>query len=269
MSMLTFESYYESLGDNRYAATRATESPWDHRLQHGSPPTALLVHAIERAYPRVDVRVARVNADFLGPIPRDELRVHTTLVRPGKRVEMLEATLEDRSGRAVAAVRVWRIAIQPDPELEARAAIGTAPALPAGAEPELFGIPRGTWGYADATEWRYRSGHPNDVGPAAVWARARAPLIKGEPLTGLDRILLLADSANGISNELSFDDWLFIPPSLSIAIQRYADGDWIGLDAKTTLGPDGQGITTFTLEDRHGYLGAGTQSLLVERRRKQ
>jgi hypothetical protein len=269
MFTLIFESYYEPLGDDRYAATRATESPWDHSLQHGSPPTALLVHAIERAHPRTDVRVARVNVEFLGPIPRAVLRASTTLVRPGKRIEMLEATLDDERGRAVATARVWRIAIQPDPELELRAALKTGAQLPASAEPALFGMPEGTWGYADATEWRYKSGSPHAPGPAAVWARARVPLIAGEPMTGLDRILVVADSANGISHELSFQDWLFIPPSLSIAIQRYAEGDWICLDAKTTLGPDGQGVTAFTLSDERGHLGAGTQALLVERRRQQ
>ena len=261
------ESFYEVTGDGCYAATPATESPWDRRLQHGSPPTTLLVHALERAYPRHDVRVARVNAEFLGPIPRDVLRVRTALVRPGKRIEMLESTLENADGRAVAIARVWRIAVQPDPELERRAALGVEPsALPDVAEPELFGIASGTWGYADASEWRYAKGHPNEVGPAAVWCRPRIPLVAGEPLTELDRILLVADSANGVSHELPFGEWLFVPPSLSIALQRYAAGEWVCLDAHTSLGPDGLGVTTFTLADRLGYLGGGTQSLLVERR---
>lgn len=28
------------LGDGRFAPTRATESPWDSGMQHGSPPAA-------------------------------------------------------------------------------------------------------------------------------------------------------------------------------------------------------------------------------------
>jgi hypothetical protein len=267
MSEMTEPGYYEHLGDGRYSATRATESPWDRRLQHGSPPTALLVHALERAHPRGDVRVARVNADFLGPIPKGVLRVKTALVRPGKRIEMLDATLENAEGRAVVAVRVWRIAVRPDAELERRAALSQVPQqLTDAVQPELFGIAAGTWGYADASEWRYESGTPRDVGPAVVWARARIPLVAGEPLTGLDRVMLLADSANGVSHELPFTEWLFVPPSLSIAIHRYAVGDWVRLDAKTDLGADGIGVTTFTLGDQLGVLGGGTQALLVERR---
>ncbi|MBD5635535.1 MAG: thioesterase family protein [Candidatus Eremiobacteraeota bacterium] len=268
MSTLAFESYYESLGDDRYAATRATESPWDRRLQHGSPPTTLLVHAIERAHPRADARVARVNVEFLGPIPRDVLRVRTSLVRPGRRIEMLEATLEgDVDGRPVATARVWRIAVRADAELERRAASDDRPAeLPATAVTGLFGIPAGDWGYADAMEWRFARGGPEEAGPATVWARARIPLVAGEPISALERILIVADSANGVSFELPFSEWLFVPPTLSIALQRYAVGEWVRLEAHTALGPDGLGVTTFTLADLTGYLGGGTQALLVERR---
>jgi hypothetical protein len=49
-----------------------------------------------------------------------------------------------------------------------------------------------------------------------VWTRPRAALIAGEPLQPLDRALLIADSANGISRELSMEEWLFVPPSLSL-----------------------------------------------------
>jgi hypothetical protein len=260
--------FYESLGDDRYSATRATESPWDRRLQHGSPPTALLVHAIERAHPRDDVRVARVNAEFLGPIPRDVARVRTALTRPGKRIEMLEAWLEDeRTGRDVATVRVWRIGTKPDEELERRAALATVEVeLPAAAAPELFGIKAGEWGYADAIEWRFAAGSPEIPGPATVWTRPRIPLIAGGALDPLSRILLVVDSANGVSRVLSFNEWIFVPPTLSLALQRHAAGEWVCLDAHTSLGPDGNGVSTFTLADRVGYLGGGTQALLVERR---
>jgi hypothetical protein len=264
---MAVESFYEPLGGERFLATRATESPWDRRLQHGSPPTTLLVHAIEKAHPRSDVRVARVNAEFLGPIPRDVVVVRTALVRPGKRIEMLEATLENADGRPVVIVRVWRIAVKPDPELARRAALATEPcALPPAPERSLFGIAEGEFGYGDAIEWRFAAGAPNDLGPATVWTRARIPLVAGVEMTALERALIVADSANGVSFELPFDEWIFVPPTLSIALQRYVVGEWVCLDARTTLAPDGLGVTTFTLADRIGYLGGGTQALLVERR---
>jgi hypothetical protein len=78
--------------------------------------------------------------------------------------------------------------------------------------------------------------------------------------------LLIADSANGISGELPMAQWLFVPPSLSIALERHPRGDWTLLEARTTLSSDGLGVTTLRLADATGYFGAGTQALLVERR---
>lgn len=85
-------------------------SPWDPRLQHGGPPCALAVHAIEAAFPRPDMRAARLVVDFLGPIPLAELTVQTEIVRSGKRIELARAVLSS-AGRAVARAEVWRIAV--------------------------------------------------------------------------------------------------------------------------------------------------------------
>jgi hypothetical protein len=194
--------------------------------------------------------------------------VRTALTRPGKRIEMLDAWLEDEaSGRDVVTVRVWRIAVNADADLVRRGAPAAEPAaLPEIAATGLFGIPTGDWGYADAIEWRFATGGNGVLGPAAVWTQARIPLIAGEVLDPLARILLVVDSANGVSHVLPFESWIFVPPTLSLALQRHTTGDWVCLDAQTTLGPDGHGVTTFTLADRTGYLGGGTQALLIERR---
>ncbi len=103
-------------------------------------------------------------------------------------------------------------------------------------------------------------------GPAAVWTRARVPLIAGQPLQARDRVLLIADSANGISGELPMGPWLFVPPSLSVALERYPNGEWVLLEARTTLTSDGLGVCSSRLADTDGYLGVGSQPLLVERR---
>jgi Thioesterase-like superfamily len=257
------EGYYERLEADRYLATRATESPWDERLQHGSPPTALLARAMLRAHPRDDMRLARITSEFLGPIPRAEMEVRTSVLRPGKRIELLEATLSS-GGRDVVAARAWRIAVQPPGNIPA----GVTPPDPVparpGPQPPRTWL-RG-WGYGESMEWRYAPGSADGPGPAAVWARAKIPLIAGEPIEPLDRALLLVDSANGISGELPMGEFLFVPPSLTVALERYPRGDWVLLEARTTLTDDGLGLCTSRLADDDGYFGSGTQALLVEKR---
>jgi len=256
------DAFYERVDDETFAATRATQSPWDERLQHGSPPTALLAHLMSVRNPREDMRIARISSEFLGPIPLATVRVRTRVARPGRRIEMLEGALEC-DGREIVLARVWRIAVQRRESVPpATSAPDVVPDLPAER-------PAPTWlqgfGYGEAFEWRYAYGE-RGLGPAAVWTRPRVTVIAGEPIQGLDQALMIADSANGVSRELSMDDWMFVPPSLSLAFHRYPRGDWTLLEARTTLSSDGLGITASRLADEAGYFGIGSQALLVERR---
>jgi hypothetical protein len=258
-------AYFERLGDGRYCATDATSSPWGRNLQHGSPPTTLLVHALNEAYPREDVRVARVASEFLGAIPQGEIEVRTSIVRPGKRIELLEATLSS-GGRDAVRTSVWRIAVTPGLQVPPGV---TPPEMPppmpdAPTPGAAFGL--SGWGYAASIEWRFVDGGFNALGPAQLWSRVRTPLFAGETLTPLERLLLVVDSANGISGELPFNEWLFVPPSLSIALAREPRGEWTYMDARTALDSGGGGVTTARLGDAEGYVGIATQTLFVEPR---
>src|SRR6266700_4438553 len=61
------EAYYLPRGNGRYEPTRATESPWDRKAQHGGPPAALLAHVIDQTVEGT-MRIGRISADFFGPI---------------------------------------------------------------------------------------------------------------------------------------------------------------------------------------------------------
>ena len=261
--MCAAAAFYEPLGESRFRATEATMSPWDRRLQHGGPPAALAVAALEHTHPRPDMRVARIAIDMLGPMPIGDYHAQSRVVRPGRKVELLETTLE-HEGRTTLVARAWRIAFSEvsveglTPKERAYA----PPPLPP-ADDRQFGF---TFGYAEAVEMRFASGRPDRAGPAVVWMRPRIPLLGGQPLRPLQRLLICADSANGVSAEMPFSDWLFVPPSLTVNLLRYPSGDWICLDAKTAVAADGVGLTESILADANGFVGAGAQPLFIERR---
>lgn len=259
------EGFYHRTGAETFAPTRATTSAWDDASQHGSPPTTLLARAIAERHPRDDMRIVRIGAEFLGSIPRSEVRVRTRVTRAGRRIELLEGVMEAQ-GREVVTARIWRIATKPSGAVPAGVTPpDPVPPLPsAQAQSNGFGIT--DWGYARAFEWRFVRGGIGGIGPGAVWTRVLIPLIAGEAPHPLDRLLLVVDSANGISGELSPRAWLFVPPTISIALLRYPDGEWTFMEARTTLSEDGIGVTSARYGDRLGYLGAGTQSLLIESR---
>ena len=103
-------------------------------------------------------------------------------------------------------------------------------------------------------------------GPAGVWNRVHLPLIDGTPLTGLQRLLILADAANGISGDLPWGEWMFIPPGITVTLLREPVGEWVHMAARTTLGADGIGLCHAVLADTDGPVALASQPLLVSPR---
>jgi hypothetical protein len=253
-------AFYERRSKERYSATTATVGPWDPKLSHGSPPAALLLHAIDVARPRPDARVGRIAFDFFGPVPAGELTVATEIVRPGARIELSRARLA-ASGKTVMEASAWRLARSPGrvPAVPDRRA---PPRLPAAQEQTSLGdIP--FFGYGRALEWRFVEGAFTEMGPATVYTRPLLPLIDGEPLSALGRLLLMVDSANGVSAALPFGEFLFVPVELTVSVRRDPATEWIGMRAETTIEADGLGQTRAELFDEEGYIGSAVQTLFV------
>jgi hypothetical protein len=225
-------------------------------MQHGGPPAALLGHLLKAD----GMRLARISVDFLGPIPRREFRVEVSPIKPGRLTTLNEARMVV-DGRVAVTARAWHLA--PGPPPPATTPTSQAPALPAG-EDEFGGL--GDWGYGRSIEWRCTRGSLDGLGETHVWSRVRMPLLDGVELTGQDRALIVADSANGLSAELPLDKWLSIPPTMTTTLLREPAGDWVHLACRTILTGDGLGLATATLHDPAGEVGEVAQPLLVRAR---
>jgi hypothetical protein len=264
------EAYYLPGPGGVFSPTFATESPWSSDAQHGGPPTALLAHAMRTRQHADGMRIARITVEFLGVIPRASLTAETSILRDGRRVRLVEASLL-ADGKPVALARAWQIATSGGSADRRDAGIpveGLAaeppPALPDAQPQEYFSEFR-HWGYGESIEWRWVRGSYGSAGEAVVWARPRIPLVAGQPMHPLERVLVVADSANGVSSALSPREWLFIPPGVNVTMHRHPDGDWVYLAATSTLSADGLGSTLGILGDRCGPLGSVAQPLLVAR----
>lgn len=251
--------FYEPLGDGRFRSTVHTTGPWSSATQHLGPPSALMVRAMERLPSPAPMMIARVTVEILGPVPVAELSVAAEVDRPGRSVELVSAALS-AGDRVVARARAWRI-IRSDTSPVAGDV--DAPLAPPSAG-EVMTRPEG-WGagYLDVMEWRALSGSLGEPGPATVWGRQTLPLVGDEKPSGLQRLLVVADSGNGVSNRLDPRKWLFINADLTVHVYREPVGEWIALDAVTAIGPDGVGSAFSVLHDLSGPVGRGAQALLV------
>ena len=260
-------SFYEPLGGDRYRATEHTVGPWDDRSQHGGPPAALLARALEDRAGGFEATVTRMSVDILGPVPVADVGVRTRVLRAGRSVELLEAEL-DSGGHTVMRATAWRIrqaALALPPPAGPEGDVGEAP-VPVFPETPSPAGPGWGGGYLSALEWRPVDGRPFEPGPATIWARLRHPLVAGEEPSGLQRLMAVADSGNGVSSVLPIDGWLFVNTDLTVHLLAVPEGEWVCLDARTRIDPAGFGLATSRLFDRRRLVARGAQTLYVARR---
>lgn len=246
-----------------FLATAATGSPWGSGSQHGGPPAALLTRAIERLDTGNERIVGRFTMELLGPVPVGPLSVTATVVRPGRTVELCEATLyDDTRGRAVARAAAWRFPAHDDGPRD----LGE-PLPHTHQDGKPHERPK-SWsgGYLDAVEWRWVTGAVMEPGPGVVWMRPSVPLVEAEQMSPVQRLMSCVDSASGVSAELDPGRWNFINTELTVHVLRSPLGDWLCLNAHTTLGNGSVGMATSSVYDDHGLVARSAQALLVAKR---
>ena len=249
-----------------YHPSSDTRGPWDAGSQHGGAPAALIAREIEQTGPGEDMFVARVTYEFLGAVPLEPLTVTARVVRPGKRLQLVEAELhtEERAVALARAIRLRRANVEIPPEALASS---EAPPPPDSGRPGPFPANTGAEGFhRTAMEISWLSGSYAERGPAQAWFRLRAPLIAGETPTPLQRVAAAADFGNGVSRVLDFDAHLFVNTDLTVHLHREPEGEWVLLDSRTVAAPVGAGLSTSALSDQHGAIGVAAQTLFVDTR---
>jgi hypothetical protein len=252
-------AFYTGDGE-RLVPSELTRGPWDPAAQHAGPPAALLGRAVERCERREGMRVGRITFDILGPVPIAPLETRARVVRPGRSVELVEAALNGPEGEVMRAT-AWRVragAVDVASERES-----APPGPEEGATREFFATGQDV-GYHTAMEYLFVEGAFLELGPATVWMRMRVPLVAGEEPSPLQRVLVAADTGNGVSAVLDYRRYLFINTDLSVHLLRMPAGEWVCLGATTHV--DGLGLTDTALWDERGRIGRAVQTLLVRQR---
>ncbi|HET6868703.1 MAG TPA: thioesterase family protein [Solirubrobacteraceae bacterium] len=253
------ESPVFEVSDGRFVASQLARGPWDPNGQHGGAAAALIVGALERLPAPEGLGLARVTYEFVRPAPIGPIEVHAEVVRPGKRVQLLEASM---LADGVEVVRARALQIRTADAGPAVAESGQPPLGPEHGRPAEIRPPHRPMFAFDAIEIVFVAGAWGG-GPCTAWFRLRGPIVGGETPSQLQRLAAAGDFGNGISATLSWDEYLYINPDLTLYIERSPIGEWICLESETRISPDGIGVAESVLYDRRGRVGRATQALLV------
>lgn len=261
---MSSDAVFVRRGD-RWQPSEIARGPWDPDALHGGAPAALLVHAFEACEPVEGLPLARVSYEFVRPVPLGRLAVSVEVVRPGRRVMLLDGVIRDAAGEVVTRARALRLrASELGPTDE------QPPPFPGpgeGAPSEFFGGDTSAPMFAThAMEIRFVEGQFMQTGPATAWFRLRHPLVAGEPTSPFALAAAAGDFGNGIASVVSWREHLFINPDLTLHLEREPRGEWVAMQSSTRVRPGAVAMSESVIWDQDGRVGRATQALLVSRR---
>lgn len=250
--------------------TDLTRTGWSDDAQHGGPPAALLAFVIEQVPTQRPMLTTRITFDLLREVPIAPLTAETSVVKDGRRVQLVDAALS--SGETeVARARALRIRTgdvplppspgddwQPPPPPDSLAPVEW-PKWERGGDVIRF--------HRDAVEVRTVGNSFWAPGRGRSWLRLKYPIVGGEEPTPLTTAAALSDIANGNSMTIDPTVFLFVNPDITLYLHRPLDGAWLGMDGRALQHGGGIGLTDTILFDRKGRIGRVNQSQLIERHR--
>ncbi|MGH2928047.1 MAG: thioesterase family protein, partial [Solirubrobacteraceae bacterium] len=115
----------------------------------------------------------------------------------------------------------------------------------------------------DAMDIRFVEGAFLELGAATAWFRLRQPLVRGRPVSPLERLMAAADFGNGIAGVISWESHVFINPDLTVYVEREPEGEWVALQSEMRALPGSVAVAESVLWDQGGRIGRAVQSLIV------
>lgn len=257
------KAFYHRDGE-RFVPTDLCIGPWHENLQHGGPPAALLAASAQSYGEDADeFLVTRVTVELMRPVPLTPLTRVLSPIRIGRQAQWLQASLFAADEELVRAsvVRIRCTAFELPPDITKPEAPPPPPDL---FPPFDFPLTVTDVGYHRAIDLHIDGEWGR--GPTTAWLRPRVPLVAEEETTALERLMIVADAANGIAPCLPVKEFAFINPDLTVHVHRLVEGEWVALRARSIPEGSGVGLVQSAIFDSRGQIGHCLQSLVIRPR---
>lgn len=242
-----------------------SRSSWSRDQMHGLALAGALARGIEQkidAMGRTDLRPSRVTVDLFRPGAMAPCTVETEVVREGRRIVLLEATMfqdGERTARASAIFLlpsespdglVWQPSERPSPPPEDVVPVSNEPRIP--------------FLHSEIGWSQDFTAHQN-ASQKTIWQVGLA-VVEGEEPTPFQIAASMADSVNMVSN------WgdrgvQFINTDITLGLSRLPTTKEIGIRAVERTESDGIAIAVAEMFDRDGLLGQVMTTAIANARR--
>jgi Thioesterase-like superfamily len=243
-----------------FVPTDYAQGPWDPGAQFGGAPAALLATLVELVPTLVPMQIARLTVDLLRPVPLAPLRADVQVVREGKRIQVVAASLLSGDQEVVRSTALrMRLSDLGEREIPDGLSPHPLPDGPRAVEDEPF--PVNPPGSRRAVEYLFEGVGGHFRYPS--WVRLRVGVLDDEPINPVARLMYVADLASGIGQPPGLPV-IGINADVAVNVIRYPEGEWLCLDGKGWISQAGVGQVQATLLDTTGVAGAVSMARLVE-----
>ena len=258
------DAFYVAMSPTSFQSTVRTIGPWSAKAQHAGPPAALLCRAIElKAQELKTPFISRFTSSIFKPVPIAPLDVQVEIIRSGKKVSHLSASL---SVNGCEIMRAFAVCSRIDDTLRLPPCPKELPPTPKRGEPYLFPIHTAPVGYHNSIALELVEG-VHQKGPTTMWLKPLFPLVDGETSSSTQRAIIVGDCANGIGFHLDFATTFFMNSDLSVVFHRPLLGEWFAMASRVDVAPlGGVGSSFADMFDETGHVGRLSQTLLLEAR---
>jgi hypothetical protein len=248
---------------NDYVPTRLARGPWGPSIS-GNYVGGMLGRTAEQEVDDVDLQPARLTVDLLRPVALQPLQMHSSVVRDGRRLRLVDAVMTQNDVMVARASALFLRRSEHGADTVWTSPV-TMPAIPADPVMLADDVPivfhsfgrdpvAGSPGVGDR-EWRH-------YGQKFAWMRETKSLVDDEPLSPFTRAVMAGDVTSSLTH-WGTEGLQFINADYTITLSRLPEGVYIGLAAVTHYGHAGVATGVATLFDETGPIGSGMATALA------
>jgi hypothetical protein len=220
----------------------------------------LLAREIANEIIDTELQPARLTVDLLRRVLLEPIQGKATVVRCGRRMQSIDATLI-QGGEVVARASALCLRRSRQPDDYTWTTPITMPPLPAQVDlaPQAEQLDLTAYGLKpDPADQRYPWQHD---GRRYGWVCDQRQLVRGEQLTPFVRAAMAVDFTGSMSN-FGMSGLGFINADFTMTLSRLPEGPFIGMASLTHYSDSGVATATASLFDKRGPIGNGVSTAI-------
>jgi hypothetical protein len=225
----------------------------------------MLGRTVEQEIDDAGLQPARLTVDLLRPVALQPLQMHSSVVRDGRRLRLVDAIMTQNDVMVARASGLFLRRSEHTTVDTVWTSPVTMPAVPADPVMLADDVPivfhsfgrdsvAGSPGVGDR-EWRH-------YGQKFAWMRETKSLVDDEPLSPFTRAVMAGDVTSSLTH-WGTEGLQFINADYTITLSRLPEGVYIGLASVTHYSHAGVATGVATLFDETGPIGSGMATALA------